>query len=122
ITGHGREGADAERIAFGDDAAAAGGLVAWEGDVPLFVADAVADPLAGVTAAAGVVAALASGGRWLLDVAMVSVAAHVAGAGRPAWAPGPPREAVAPTPPLPRGRAGPMGADTDAVLAELGIG
>ena len=29
ITGHGRSGTGADRVAFGDDAAAAGGLVAW---------------------------------------------------------------------------------------------
>jgi hypothetical protein len=38
----------------------------------------VADRLAGC-AAAGVVAALGVGGRWMLDVSMAGVAAHVAG-------------------------------------------
>ncbi len=35
----------ANRVGFGDDAAAAGGLVGWIGDDPRFIADAVADPL-----------------------------------------------------------------------------
>lgn len=83
ITGYGRE---SNRVALGDDAAVAGGLVANDGDGPCFVADAVADPLSGVTAAAGVVAALAEGGRWLLDVSMAGVAAHVTGdEGRAVW-------------------------------------
>lgn len=51
ITGHGRV-EDPDRIGFGDDAAVAGGI--WTGDDrgPLFVADAVADPLTGLAAAA----------------------------------------------------------------------
>ena len=39
----------------------------------------MADPCAGLVAAAAVVTALAAGGRWLLDVAMARVAAHLAG-------------------------------------------
>ena len=54
ITGYGRR---SNRVAFGDDAAVAGGLVGYDADGPCFVADAVADPLAGVVAAAAVVAA-----------------------------------------------------------------
>jgi hypothetical protein len=77
ITGYGRA---VDRVAFGDDAAVAGGLVAWDGDGPSFVADAVADPLTGVAAAAAVVAALDAGGRWLLDAPMAGVSAYVAGA------------------------------------------
>ena len=76
ITGYGR---DVDRVAFGDDAAVAGGLVVHDDDGPLFLADAVADPLTGIAAAVAVEAALASEGRWLLDAAMAGVAAHVAG-------------------------------------------
>ena len=68
ITGYGRA---SNRVAFGDDAAVAGGLVEH--------GDAVADPLAGITAAAAVVIARELSGRWLLDVSMAGVAAHVAG-------------------------------------------
>lgn len=75
ITGHGR---DANRIAFGDDAAVAGGLVRWDGDEPRFLGDAIADPCTGMVAARAVLDALASGGRWLLDVAMARVAASLA--------------------------------------------
>ena len=95
ITGHGHDQPMA--VAFGDDAAAAGGLVAWSEDgQPRFVADAVADPLTGITAAARTLALLAQGGRWLLDVAMSRVAASVAAPGRPTWVPGQPGEAADP--------------------------
>ena len=51
LPAYGRTGADANRIGFGDDVAVAGGL--WvDGERPGFVADAVADPLAGLVAAA----------------------------------------------------------------------
>ena len=76
ITGHGRA---SNRVAFGDDAAVAGGLVAWDDAGPCFVADAVADPLTGVAAAAAVAEALAAGGRWMIDASMAGVAAWVAG-------------------------------------------
>ena len=52
ITGHGCTGEDGNRIAFGDDAAVAGGLVVHDESGPSFCADAVADPIAGITAAA----------------------------------------------------------------------
>jgi hypothetical protein len=76
ITGYGRH---SNRVAFGDDAAVAGGLVAWDELGPCFMADAVADPLTGVAAAAAVVAALEAGGRWSIDASMAGVAAWVAG-------------------------------------------
>lgn len=76
ITGHGRYGEAANRVAFGDDAAVAGGLVAWAApDRPCFFADAVADPLTGLTAAAEALEALAIGRTVLLDIAMAGVAA-----------------------------------------------
>jgi hypothetical protein len=68
ITGHGR---DHDRVGFGDDAAAAGGLVR-EG---CFVGDAIADPLTGVHAALAGWAGLMRGGSRLVDVALSRVAA-----------------------------------------------
>jgi hypothetical protein len=132
ITGYGRgRGADTgERVAFGDDAASAAGLVVWQRDGsttsagspgsprprPLFCADAVADPLAGLAAAGACVEALARGGRWLLDVSMAGVCARLAGPTLPV----PPGVAVArPRARQPARPAPPMGADTDAVLTEL---
>ena len=78
ITGHGRRGPHSNRIAFGDDAAASGGLVV-PGDPPMFVGDAIADPIAGL-AAASVAADLLAGGRAaLVDVPLAGAAAWVAG-------------------------------------------
>ncbi len=118
ITGYGRSGEAATRIAFGDDAAAAGGLVVWDGDGPLFCADAIADPLTGLTAADACVQALQSGGRWLLDVSMSAVSAGLTGPTLPV----PAGLAVAPPHARPLGpRAPELGADTVRVLSELGI-
>ena len=55
ITGYGTDAGSAERVAFGDDAAVAGGLVGYDGAGPVFVGDAIADPLTGLEAAAAVV-------------------------------------------------------------------
>ncbi len=120
ITGYGRAGDDANRVAFGDDAAAAGGLVTHTEGGPLFCADAAADPLTGLTAAGACIDALHSGGRWLLDVAMAAVSAHLAGPTLPV----PGSFAVPVAPPQARpvtAHAPDLGADTAAVLAELGI-
>ena len=118
ITGYGRAGEAANRVAFGDDAAAAGGLVVWRDGVPLFCADAIADPLTGLTAADACLRALAEGGRWFLDVSMSAVSSAFSGPSLPV----PQDLAVAP----PRARpveapASPFGADTARVLAELEI-
>jgi crotonobetainyl-CoA:carnitine CoA-transferase CaiB-like acyl-CoA transferase len=78
ITGHGAHGDRANQVAFGDDAAVAGGLVGRGGGAPVFCADAVADPLTGLHAAVAVVEALARGGGELVDVAMSAVAATYA--------------------------------------------
>ncbi len=60
ITAYGR--AEGLRVGFGDDAACAGGLVVWHGGVPMFCADAVADPISGLTAAAACLDALRARG------------------------------------------------------------
>ena len=78
ITGYGREDPQ-QRVAFGDDAAVAGGLVAYAADgTPVFCGDAMADPLTGLYAAFAAMAAHAGGGGELVDVAMAGVSAHVA--------------------------------------------
>ncbi len=57
ITAH----SDPDRIGFGDDCAAAGGLVSWLNDgTPQFIGDALADPLTGLAAAATALEALAT--------------------------------------------------------------
>lgn len=78
ITAYGRTGEDAQRIGYGDDVAAAAGLVAHCGEVPYPVGDAIADPLAGAHAAAAVAAALLSPRGQLLDVSMYDVAVAAA--------------------------------------------
>lgn len=83
ITGHGRSGLHANRIAFGDDAAAAGGLVV-PGEPPMFVGDAIADPIAGLVAAAVAAHLLAEGRAALVEVSLASASAWVrAHAGAP---------------------------------------
>ncbi|MEO6793768.1 MAG: CoA transferase [Mycobacterium sp.] len=79
ITGHGGDGGFA---GFGDDAAVAGGLVGFDYEggyaLPVFCADAIADPLTGIEAAAAVVDALARGGGEVITFALSAVAARYA--------------------------------------------
>jgi crotonobetainyl-CoA:carnitine CoA-transferase CaiB-like acyl-CoA transferase len=76
ITGYGPQ---SNRAAFGDDAAAAGGLVRRAGDgCPLFSGDALADPLTGLVAAVFALAGVRAGGSWRADVALADVAAFAA--------------------------------------------
>lgn len=85
VTGYGRPDPQ-QRVAFGDDAAVGGGLVAWAPDgTPVFCGDAIADPLSGLHAAVAALAGHAAGGGWLLDVAMAGVCADLARPGGPAW-------------------------------------
>jgi crotonobetainyl-CoA:carnitine CoA-transferase CaiB-like acyl-CoA transferase len=89
ITGYGRDDPH-QRVAFGDDAAVAGGLVAYDCDgSPVFCGDAIADPLTGLHAGLAGLAADAAGGGWLIDVAMAGVCADII---RPAAGPVVPHE------------------------------
>ncbi len=123
ITGYGAAGASGRRVAFGDDAAVAGGLVAGEGsgDGPYFCGDAIADPLTGMASTVAVLGALMSDGSWVIDASMADVAGGLAG---PALS----MEGLAVPPPpdtdpvageVPTGEPRELGADTEAVLAEL---
>ncbi|WP_433710402.1 CoA transferase [Nocardia sp. CA-084685] len=87
VTGYGR--AEPMRVAFGDDAAVAGGLVGWDGAEPVFCGDAIADPLTGICAALAVCCAVLGGGGQLIDLSMRAAAAAFAAA--PALAHGPHR-------------------------------
>ena len=137
ITGYGRREPEGNWIAYGDDAAAASGLAAATGDpdAPLFCGDAIADPLTGLHAAVAALAHLRAGEGALLELALRDVTAHCLGlasardgacveaqrhgfevvAGRARAAVSAPRAV------LPTGRTRPLGADTAALLAELGI-
>jgi crotonobetainyl-CoA:carnitine CoA-transferase CaiB-like acyl-CoA transferase len=76
ITGYGLTGPWCNRVAYGDDAAAAGGLVV-SGEQPVFCADAAADPATGLYSAIAAIACATSGGG-VVDVALRDVAAHLA--------------------------------------------
>ena len=116
ITGH---GADSNRVAFGDDAAVAGGLVGAGRDGPVFCADAVADPLTGLETALAVVDSLRRGGGEIIDVAMARVAATYAAL--PVECGPEPVDARAPQPPSVSPRAARLGADNarvDAIVTQ----
>lgn len=137
ITGYGRRLPD--RVAFGDDAAVAGGLVGRSRGRPVFCADAIADPLTGLVAALGAATSLRAGGGQLIDVSMRDVAAAFAAAPQASPVPhgphtvrkGPAGTVVAcaasgRTQPVSRARApdgrvgaADLGADTDRVVARL---
>jgi hypothetical protein len=110
ITAHGRGAPD--RVGFGDDVAACAGLV---GPGPIFVGDAIADPLTGLAAAAATLASLRGPRAQLLDVAMSGVAAWAASVPSPDRGP---QRAVPPQARRPSGRAPGPGVDTCAVLQE----
>lgn len=147
ITGHGRDNPDF--VAFGHDAAAAGGLVGWtDADAtgngagvsgnaeaqPVFCADAIADPLSGIAGALAVARSVAAGGGELIDLPMSVVAARFAAASLPDHGAHEVRDdgtvccqalgvaqAIAP-PRVPEqtwGRAAASGADNEPVLAWL---
>lgn len=116
ITAYGRA---SNRVGFGDDVAACAGLVAYTADhTPLFVGDAIADPLTGLAAATLAMSAPADGSGRLWDVAMSSV---VAATLDPPSATEPIDESriTAPSRREPRGIAPDSGRDTATVLAEL---
>lgn len=132
ITAHGWE---SDRVGFGDDCGAAGGLLAWhpEDGAPRFAADAIADPLCGAWAAWSAWRAWMGGGRRFIDASLAGVAAMVDGPGRvtaraarpsvapggePAWS----LDGVHVRGPFARRSrrvAPPLGADTDSVWAGL---
>ena len=75
ITGYGLTGDRADWVAFGDDAAVAGGLAVVGGsyDAPEFVGDAVADPLSGLAAAVVAVRLAKARRAGVVDVSMAGV-------------------------------------------------
>lgn len=80
VSGYGWMGENADRLAYGDDAAAAGGLVRWDSKgAPNFIGHALADPLTGFAAAAAGLQAMRQGGGFLVDAPLARTAADVAG-------------------------------------------
>jgi hypothetical protein len=148
VTGYGLREPEAGWVAFGDDAAAASGLCAAMRDVspdpgpPIFCGDAIADPLAGMHAAVAALASWNSGGGHVLDVPLSATTGHALAfrAEGPGSTPAAPRAAVReagdgfevvaagraqqvlpPRARTARSHAPALGADTGAVLRELGI-
>lgn len=78
VSGHGTVGDRAGWVAFGDDAAVSGGLVATAADGPMFCGDAIADPLTGLHAALAAVEAIHRGGGELIEISMAATAAGYA--------------------------------------------
>ena len=118
ISGYGGAPGSSHRVAFGDDAAVAGGLVSWDGPTPCFCGDAVADPLTGLAGTAAVLAALESDGAWIIEASMADIAGGATGPalGVAGLRPAPPRCRPDQHGPVPD-----LGADTATVLGELGI-
>ncbi|MCH5644629.1 CoA transferase [Gordonia sp. ABSL49_1] len=119
LTAHGSSGSGADWVGFGDDAAVAGGLTAQTPTGPVFVGDAIADPLTGLEAAATVAESLARGGGLLIDTALSQVAATYAGLGvveKPTTTP----EVSTPRPPRREFlAAADLGADNAAIRAQM---
>ncbi len=76
ITGHGRQ--QPIRVAFGDDAAVAGGLLAGTSTQPSFCGDAIADPLTGMVAAALTLEALATSWAGRIELSLAATSAFFA--------------------------------------------
>jgi hypothetical protein len=70
ITGYGRTGPWRQRVAFGDDAGAASGASQRLPGGPWFLADAAADPVAGLHAALAVQGALVGGWSGHIDLSL----------------------------------------------------
>lgn len=132
ITAYGRTGPWSHRVGFGDDVAAAAGLMSVDGPIPLPCGDALADPLTGVHAAVATAAALLGDRGRLIDVSMREVATVTAvGAIEPhevhrlpnGWTVETSDGAFPVEPPRHRPLVLPaaaLGADTAAVLARFG--
>lgn len=111
INGYGSTADAMDRVAFGDDAAVAGGLVETGPGGPVFVGDAIADPLTGLHAATAVAESMSRGGGELIEMSMSATAAGYAG-----FVGGPAREPIAPET---GASASALGADHAAVHALL---
>jgi crotonobetainyl-CoA:carnitine CoA-transferase CaiB-like acyl-CoA transferase len=78
ITAYGRDGVDANRVGFGDDVAVGAGL-AIDGDPPLFVGDAIADPITGLYAAIAGLACLGAPTAHFVDAPLARATRYAAG-------------------------------------------
>jgi hypothetical protein len=133
LTAYGRRGGWPNRAGFGDDVAVAAGLVAGPNRSPLLCGDAAADPIAGLHAAVAAAGSLLSGRSHFIDVSMRDAVASTLDGGREEellasdagheWLLSIGGRSVPVAVPRSRGTneaARPFGADTEAVVAELG--
>jgi crotonobetainyl-CoA:carnitine CoA-transferase CaiB-like acyl-CoA transferase len=118
ITAYGRNGAYRNRVGFGDDVAVSAGLVI-AGDPPLFVADAVADPIAGLFAAVAGLACLGATRGHLVDASLYRATRYALGPPPASPAASTAVAACSPHARPARGEAEAVGASTDEILAEL---
>jgi hypothetical protein len=116
-------GRNSQRIGFGDDIAASSGLIAHDAaGSPVFVGDAIADPLTGLLAAALAMSETPSGAGHLWDISMTDLVSST-------LSPHPYAETSEYDPTLVAqsrkrasvGTAPASGADTESVLRSLGI-
>lgn len=132
LSAHGSTGEEANWIGFGDDVAMSAGLVRWIDGMPVPIADALADPLAGMHAAVAAAALATRGGAHLLDLSLGQIAAATVlpqPQADPQMVQGHwtidtefgTRPVSAPRARTCSQQARPFGADTAAVLAELGV-
>lgn len=138
ITGHGRRGDAADWVAFGDDAGVGAGLSELMHRATgerLICGDAIGDPLTGLHAALAAWASWRAGGGHLLALSLDAVLRHCVSFGAPQsddalherharWTRvAKSRRKLAPAPLCfaPQSRARPLGADTSAVLSNLGL-
>ncbi|WP_051389370.1 CoA transferase [Arthrobacter sp. 35W] len=70
ITAHGNQGTAAERIGFGDDAAASAGAVFWHEGKPNYCGDALADPITGLLASVACAGLLARGVSGQIEISL----------------------------------------------------
>jgi hypothetical protein len=118
ITAYGRTGPRSNHVGYGDDVAAAAGLVTDADGVPMPCGDAIADPLAGVHAAAAAAATLLADDAFLVDVSMYDVAAATL---QLIDERSDPVEVLPPVARRANRKAAALGAHAEAVLHELGI-
>jgi hypothetical protein len=78
ITGYGRHEPQANWVALGDDAAIGAGLFDLVGNSPVFIGDAIADPLTGLQAALAAYTFWQNGTAVLLDISLHSAARQAA--------------------------------------------
>jgi hypothetical protein len=136
LSGYGRGEPQEHWIAYGDDAGVAGGLAYLMRRVhgaPVFVGDAIADPLAGLHAALAAWAGWRAGGGGLVSIALVDVVRHIVRFEAPSGAAGWRQRAQAwaarvgpddiglPQARVAASHAAPLGTDTQAVLADWNI-